>query len=212
MKKCYKCNKEKPIVDFNKDSTRLNGLSYICRDCDHIKGGIFRESKAVFKKCSSCKTKKKLTNKFFAKNRTSKDGYAYNCKECNKKYNEAVLNNHHKNRDHNINRMKIYGSIKVNRAKRLIRDYQRIDNKKGMIFDLSFDDIINIIESPCTYCGDINEPIGCDRIDNSKGHTIDNVVPCCITCNTSRMNKFTSSEMILLGKTIRRIKDERNIL
>lgn len=65
---------------------------------------------------------------------------------------------------------------------------------------------------PCTYCGDTQEEIGCDRIDNSKGHTKDNVVPACKTCNVSRMDNFTHEEMLVLGKTIKQIKINRTNL
>jgi hypothetical protein len=30
---------------------------------------------------------------------------------------------------------------------------------------------------------------GLDRLDSSKGHTIDNIVPCCLDCNQSKMDK-----------------------
>ena len=53
------------------------------------------------------------------------------------------------------------------------------------------------------------EKIGCDRVDNSKGHTKDNVVPCCITCNTVRNRNFSVSEMLRIGSIIRLIKEER---
>lgn len=38
---------------------------------------------------------------------------------------------------------------------------------------------------------------------------MDNVVPCCIECNTTRNNYFTYQEMKILGKTIKEIKDNR---
>ena len=66
----------------------------------------------------------------------------------------------------------------------------------------------NILTKPCVYCGDTYR-VGCDRIDNSKGHTKDNVVPCCIECNTARNNYFTYEEMKRLGRTIAEIKKER---
>ena len=55
------------------------------------------------------------------------------------------------------------------------------------------------------YCGD-TEDIGLDRIDNTKGHTKDNVVPCCYICNTTRGSNFTYEEMKIIGKTIKEIK------
>lgn len=51
--------------------------------------------------------------------------------------------------------------------------------------------------------------IGCDRIDNNKGHSIDNVVPCCNICNTVRGNNFTVDEMKLLGSLIKKIINNR---
>lgn len=40
-------------------------------------------------------------------------------------------------------------------------------------------------------------------------HTKNNVVPCCIECNTARNNMFSFEEMKVLGKTIREIKQNR---
>ena len=48
-----------------------------------------------------------------------------------------------------------------------------------------------------------------DRIDNSKGHTKDNTVPCCYECNCARNNNFSFEEMKVLGKTIKQIKENR---
>ena len=51
-----------------------------------------------------------------------------------------------------------------------------------------------------------------DRLDNSKGHTKDNVVPCCIECNTARSDNFTFEEMKVIGKSIRKIKKDRKLV
>lgn len=46
----------------------------------------------------------------------------------------------------------------------------------------------NIFNKPCAHCGKTGwDVIGCNRLDNSKPHTIDNVEPCCKSCN-SRLN------------------------
>ena len=42
----------------------------------------------------------------------------------------------------------------------------------------------NIAYRPCAHCGlQAIGLIGCNRLDNTKGHTIDNVEPCCLKCN-----------------------------
>lgn len=42
----------------------------------------------------------------------------------------------------------------------------------------------NIYTKSCVYCGESDwKKLGCNRIDNSKPHTTDNVEPCCKECN-----------------------------
>ena len=71
--------------------------------------------------------------------------------------------------------------------------------------DLELNWVREFVKQPCIYCED-TEDIGLDRIDNTKGHTKDNVVPCCYACNTARGNNFSFEEMKILGKTIKEIK------
>lgn len=96
------------------------------------------------------------------------------------------------------------------KASKMISSYRNKDIKNGTnICDIDIDWMIgNILKQPCFYCGDTNR-VGCDRIDNNKGHTKDNVVPCCIECNTARNNYFTYEEMRHLGKAIAEIKAAR---
>lgn len=95
------------------------------------------------------------------------------------------------------------------RDHQLLRWYRSKDKDKCLTCDLTIDWIKeNITNKSCVYCGDI-EQIGCDRIDNNKGHTMDNVVPCCRVCNVTRNNNFSMEEMHLIGATIRTIKENR---
>jgi hypothetical protein len=96
------------------------------------------------------------------------------------------------------------------KASKMISSYRRKDAKNGLhLCDIDIEWMIkNILLKPCVYCGDTKR-VGCDRIDNSKGHTKDNVVPCCIECNTARNNYFTYDEMRRIGRTIAEIKKER---
>lgn len=96
------------------------------------------------------------------------------------------------------------------KASKMISSYKCKDVKLGVsVCDIDIDWMIsNILTKPCEYCGGTHR-IGCDRVDNSKGHTKDNVVPCCIECNTARNNFFTYEEMRRLGRTIAKIKKDR---
>lgn len=69
----------------------------------------------------------------------------------------------------------------------------------------------NIVSKPCFYCETIEEPRGCDRIDNRIGHMMANVVPCCGTCNVARMDRFTHAEMRIIGRAIKEVRASRSL-
>lgn len=97
---------------------------------------------------------------------------------------------------------------KRDKISKMISAYRIKDKNKDMQNDLTrnfFED--NIISKPCSYCGS-EENVGCDRIDNSKGHTMDNVIPCCYICNTVRNRTFTVDEMKILGIAIAEIRSK----
>lgn len=96
-----------------------------------------------------------------------------------------------------------------NKISCMFSTYKLRDKKRNVEFNLTREFFENeIISKPCIYCGS-TEKVGCDRIDNTKGHTIDNVIPACYLCNTVRNNHFSVDEMKLLGNTIRQILDRR---
>lgn len=96
------------------------------------------------------------------------------------------------------------------KASKMIASYRCSDKKKGYECDLDIEFVINeIFSKNCTYC-DGSERIGCDRIENIKGHTKINVIPCCIECNRMRNDHFTVEEMKEIGNTIKMIKLKRN--
>ena len=93
---------------------------------------------------------------------------------------------------------------------KMLSAYRCKDKKKGYFTNITREYLSNIIyNGKCIYCGDTAN-IGLDRIDNKRGHEIGNVVPCCYECNVARGDNFSFEEMLILGKTIRRIKKSRN--
>jgi hypothetical protein len=59
---------------------------------------------------------------------------------------------------------------------------------RNYIFELSKDDIEKFWQMPCHYCGSEIETVGLDRMDNSIGYTLSNIVPCCKKCNYMKKN------------------------
>jgi len=72
------------------------------------------------------------------------------------------------------------------RAARLVqkdkmRCWQRVYRSDGM---LTYEQIVTFIGVPCTYCGCSDTGGGIDRIDSRRGYELDNITPCCPSCNT----------------------------
>jgi len=71
--------------------------------------------------------------------------------------------------------------------------------KRGYEWHLTNEQIAQLTKQPCHYCGAEPSQVcgdekmygnyiynGIDRVDNTKGYTIDNVVPCCGACNRAK--------------------------
>lgn len=60
--------------------------------------------------------------------------------------------------------------------------YKRNAPKRGLAFELTFEQFKVMFEGNCHYCGD-HSCRGIDRVDNAIGYTVSNSVGCCATCN-----------------------------
>ena len=127
----------------------------------------------------------------------SKEYYKKNKEKLLSKQNEYYKNNknihkayYQRNKkriiEYQLNYQEEYGKTPIARASSLLQAYNNSDKKacrgKG---DLTSQWIVdNIFTKPCVHCGKTGwEIIGCNRLDNSKPHTMDNVEPCCFECN-----------------------------
>lgn len=83
---------------------------------------------------------------------------------------------------------------------------------RGLATNISKEDYTNLISSPCYYCGKITLGVeqggGLDRLDNSKGYTLDNVVACCSECNCMRMHHYTSDEFKIVRVLIDKMRKQ----
>ena len=78
----------------------------------------------------------------------------------------------------------------------LYNNYKQNAKKRGLEFDFPVIKFRKVVTSNCFYCekkpdkqygtdafNGRFEYIGIDRVDNSKGYTLNNSVPCCESCN-----------------------------
>ena len=131
--------------------------------------------------CKRCGRELPLTE-FYANKQTS-DGKGSYCKECCKGFSKTPLG----------------------RAYSLIGGYRSQDRKYGRgECNLTAKWLVeNIFTKPCVHCGTVGwDVIGCNRIDNSKAHTMDNVEPCCKKCNL----KLAAKEAAAYQKQFNRFK------
>ena len=64
--------------------------------------------------------------------------------------------------------------------------FQHKDRRSGLVCDLDASDIAQLNASACTHCGRHGQRMTLERMDPSRGHAKDNVVPCCVTCFFTR--------------------------
>lgn len=84
----------------------------------------------------------------------------------------------------------------------------------GHVCELTYEDYINMVGSPCSYCGGVinwenyskkeynyTKAYFIDRKNNDLGYTVDNSVACCPTCNRCK-SKMSHIEFINLCNKI----------
>lgn len=104
---------------------------------------------------------------------------------------------------------------KINSKNRVLSNYKQIRNflfgqykqkakSRNYNFDLTFEQFDKLIQKDCYYCGQNPEehkgdlirlqeivPFkrnGIDRINSSKGYSMNNIVPCCTMCNFAKLH------------------------
>jgi hypothetical protein len=116
-------------------------------------------------------------------------------------------------------KLKIKEILRLSRQKNKSRPdvrYKYLINQ-GKLYELqvslTLEEYTDLISKPCYYCNDkMNTPSfgrGLDRIDNSHGYHIDNVLPCCTTCNQIRSDKFTVEETKVMILSLLDFRDNK---
>lgn len=176
------------------------------------------------KTCSVCNKELKSTNEsgLCAKHyqiqwRLAHPGYAhqkvleYNSKNT-KKLKEAKKKYFENNKDHLIQKGKEwYEGVKTTLDYRY-KKAKSTSKQRKIDFNLTFEEYKTIIKSAtCHYCNtDLSNMVGhgLDRVSSEAGYNIDNVLPCCNTCNKARNTFFTVKEWKVAMKAILNLREE----
>ena len=80
-------------------------------------------------------------------------------------------------------------------------------------WNISEEDFNRLIILPCHYCKRLSfeTGIGLDRINNELDYKVNNVLPCCGTCNRIRCHLLTVEEMEVVMATLIRFRIEKAI-
>lgn len=140
------------------------------------------------KRCSKCG--RELPLECFGKHKRKKDGLQAYCKECMKQYMKEYNADNADERKQYFKQLysTIEGYARMIRWTNLQNDrkYGRISKDEDPLPPL--EQYIELLQQPDYYDGkqySFNE-MGLDRVDNSKPHTLDNVVPCTTEHNKQR--------------------------
>ena len=75
------------------------------------------------------------------------------------------------------------------------QSYKINAKRRKIVFELTIDEFGLYWQQPCFFCGDDITTIGIDRVDNTKGYIVENIVSCCKICNRMKyihsVNDFT---------------------
>lgn len=149
------------------------------------------------KKCKMCGINKTL-DKFHKCKHCSK-GVRSVCKECRK-----IEQKEYSSRDYVLDKNKnFYQEHKDEIRERTSKHYWTLNGqyhqykkrakKSNIEFDLTENDCVAFYKTKCYYCGGNIKALGIDRVDNNKGYILENIVPCCSTCNFMKhmLNEIT---------------------
>lgn len=104
--------------------------------------------------------------------------------------------------------------------RRIIWGYKRNAKNRGSKYNLTEEQFKEITQRDCFYCGAKPNNIskngyqngdyiynGLDRVDNTKGYTIDNVVSCCKICNIAKSNLTLQEYQDWIKKSYNRLRE-----
>lgn len=87
--------------------------------------------------------------------------------------------------------------------------YKGTAKRRNINFNITIEEFMQFWNRPCDYCGSEIIGIGIDRVDNSKGYDMDNLVSCCAWCNKMKLT-YTKEEFINHCKEIIKFTNKKH--
>jgi hypothetical protein len=171
--------------------------------------------------CKEPETKKKFDHKAYKKTEKYREYHKAYMKKYNQRPGHKVKMNAHRQKEEYKALQKVYMNSYNYKLK--CKKYHQTPEKRyklakstasrrGLEWGLSFEVFEDFCKQVCHYCHFENSNtvgVGLDRLDNSKGYILGNVVPCCGECNVVRADNFTPEEMEIIGKGVAVVKSNR---
>ena len=222
MKTCTKCGETKALTEFYKKKGGRDGLTPQCKGCENIRMKAYREAnkektkarhkayyeanpekvKAQKKACYEANKEKIKAHKkaYCEANKEKIKARQKAWREANK---EELKARHKAYYEANKEKLKAAKKAHDSTPAGRFNQYKGRAKQRNIPFLLTEEEFKGFWQQPCAYCGAEIETIGLDRIDSSGPYHIDNVVPCCWSCN---QKKGTSSLEDWIGETLARAK------
>jgi len=106
-----------------------------------------------------------------------------------------------------------------------IAEYKRSAKRRKLKWGLTEEQFKKLTQQDCYYCGAKPNNIikskrlngafiynGLDRVDNTKGYTIDNVVPCCEVCNIAKHNLTLQEYQDWIVRSYNKMKETKRVM
>lgn len=170
-KKCNKCEQWLLLQNFRKNRSGSMRVGETCLVCIPRIHGTRIRKETQEKQCVKCLEWKSIIE-FSPSSKDSLRVHSF-CKICS------------------AERNKLHRQLHPDKA--AFRKYKQSAKQRNLVFDLTLEDhfipggLYTFWQKSCYYCGEGIETVRLDRLDNTKGYILSNVVPCCRICNFMKL-------------------------
>lgn len=188
MKYCKSCKLEKDDTEFYKYFS--GNLSSCCKLCEIVRVGKWQKEHPENVRVNQARWEKRYPNAM------KEAGLRW--LEKNPTYMKQYFEVHKE--EHDLKCSEWYQENKRDFKKRFKAGISEA-KRKSREWTITFDEYSHLVSCNCTYCKvELYSQTGVslDRVDNTRGYTLDNVLPCCGSCNRIKNSILTVDEMTVV--------------